>query len=94
MKEGSLIFKLEHQIDMHCKRTLYVDCKNNPSLQWMIFTQKTTTRILNLKVISEFNLMLLKELSKEGERLTYTGTSINDWSPMGRSDCNRRRFTV
>jgi hypothetical protein len=42
----------------------------------------------------EFNLMLLKELSKEGERLTYTGTSINDWSPMGRSDCNRRRFTV
>jgi hypothetical protein len=24
------------------------------------------------KVISEFNLMLLKELSKEGERLTYS----------------------
>jgi hypothetical protein len=36
-------------------------------------TQKTTTRwILNLKVISEFNLMLPKELSKEGERLTYS----------------------
>jgi hypothetical protein len=42
MKEGSLIFKLEHLDRYAIVRTLYVDCKNNPSLQWMIFTQKTT----------------------------------------------------
>jgi hypothetical protein len=43
-EEGSLIFKLEH-LDRYAivKETLYVDCKKTtPSLQWMIFTQKTT----------------------------------------------------
>jgi hypothetical protein len=42
MKEGSLIFKLEH-LDRYAivkERTLIV--KTTPSLQWMIFTQKTT----------------------------------------------------
>jgi hypothetical protein len=38
-----------------------------------LYTEDNSPRwILNLKVISEFNLMLLKELSKEGERLTYS----------------------
>jgi hypothetical protein len=33
-----------------------------------LYTEDNSPRwILNLKVISEFNLMLLKELSKEGE---------------------------
>jgi hypothetical protein len=37
-----------------------------------LYTEDSSPRwILNLKVISEFNLMLLKELSK-GERLTYS----------------------
>jgi hypothetical protein len=46
MKEGSLIFKLEH-LDRYAivKEPCNVDCKNNSSLQWMIFTQKTTVPV-------------------------------------------------
>jgi hypothetical protein len=41
MKEG--IFKLEH-LDRYAivKEPCTLIVKNNPSLQWMIFTQKTT----------------------------------------------------
>jgi hypothetical protein len=48
--------------------------KNNSKLAMDdLYTEDNSPRwILNLKVISEFNLMLLKELSKEGERLTYS----------------------
>jgi hypothetical protein len=52
---------------------LYVDCKKQPKLAMDdLYTEDSPRWILNLKVISEFNLMLLKELSKEGERLTYS----------------------
>jgi hypothetical protein len=69
MKEGSLIFKLEH-LDRYAivkePCTLIVQ----PKLAMDdLYTEDNSPRwILNLKVISEFNLMLLKELSKEGER--------------------------
>jgi hypothetical protein len=44
-----------------------------------LYTEDNSPVDLNLKVISEFNLMLLKNLAKE-ERLQWYGTSINDWS--------------
>jgi hypothetical protein len=47
--------------------------KNNSKLAMDdLYRRQQSQWILNLKVISEFNLMLLKELSKEGERLTYS----------------------
>jgi hypothetical protein len=65
-EEGSLIFKLEH-LDRYAivKEPCTLIVKNNSSLQWMIFTQKTTVPVdPKSKVISEFNL-ILKELSKK-----------------------------
>jgi hypothetical protein len=46
MKEGSLISKLEH-LDRYAivKEPCTLIVKNNPSLQWMIFTQKTTVPV-------------------------------------------------
>jgi hypothetical protein len=69
--------------------------KNNSKLAMDdLYTEDSPRWILNLKVISEFNLMLLKEL-KEGERLTYSDMGhLLMTGALGRSDCNRRRFTV
>jgi hypothetical protein len=75
MKDGSLLFKLEH-LDRYSivKEPCTIIVKNNSRLAMDdLYTEDSSPRwILNLKVISEFNLMLLKELSKEGERLTYS----------------------
>jgi hypothetical protein len=68
MKEGSLIFKLEH-LDRYAivKEPCTLIVKNNSKLAMDDLYRRQQSRwILNLKVISEFNLMLLKELSKEG----------------------------
>jgi hypothetical protein len=66
MKVGSLIFKLEH-LDRYAivKEPLIV--KQLKLAMHDLYIEDNSPRwILNLKVIS--NLMLLKELSKEGER--------------------------
>jgi hypothetical protein len=49
---------------------LYVDCKKQLKLAMDdLYTEKQSRWILNLKVISEFNLMLLKARRR---RLTYS----------------------
>jgi hypothetical protein len=65
MKEGINI-KLEHLDRYAIVKNLYVDCKKQPKLAMDDLHRRQQSRwILNLKVISEFNLMLLKELSRK-----------------------------
>jgi hypothetical protein len=67
MKRG-LIFKLEH-LDRYAivKEPCTLIVKNNSKLAMDdLYTEDNSPRwILNLKVISEFNLMLLKNLAKK-----------------------------
>jgi hypothetical protein len=56
-ERGSLIFKLEHLDRYAIVKTLYVDCKKQPKLAMDDLHRRQQSRwILNLKVISEFNL--------------------------------------
>jgi hypothetical protein len=51
---------------MQCKRTLYVDCKKQLKLAMDdLYRRQQSPVDPKSKVISEFNLMLLKELSKK-----------------------------
>jgi hypothetical protein len=74
MKDGSLTFKLEHLdryaiVNEPC--TLIVKNNSRITMDDLYTGDKSPRWILNLKVISEFNLNLLKDLCKEGTRLTY-----------------------
>lgn len=72
--KDSLVFKLEH-LDRYAiiKEPCTIVVKNNSRVTTDdIYTKDGSPRwILSLKVITEFNLTLLKTLHAEGEHLTY-----------------------
>ena len=74
MKDDYLVFKLEH-LDRFAviKEPCTIIVKNNSRLTMQdIYSRDGNPRwILNLKVITEFNLNLLKVLCTEGAQLTY-----------------------
>lgn len=74
MKDDSIVFKLEH-LDRFAviKEPCTIVVKNNSRLTMQdIYSRDNSPRwILNLKVITEFNLSLLKVLCAEGAQLTY-----------------------
>lgn len=74
MKDKSLVFKLEH-LDRFAiiKEPCTIVVKNNSRVTMSdIYARDSSPRwILNLKVITEFNLTLLRTLCSEGEQLTY-----------------------
>lgn len=74
MSEDSVVFKLEH-LDRYAviRYPCTIMVKNNSRLQMSdIYTGDNNPRwLVNLKVITEFNLSLLKQLDKDGVQLTY-----------------------
>ncbi len=74
-QDKQVTFRMEH-LDRYAviKEPCTIVVKNNSRLKMSdIYLEDNNPRwILSLKVITEFNLLLLKQLCKEGNQLTYS----------------------